>query len=233
MLNDPIVIVGAARTPMGGFQGDFASLSASDLGAVAIRAAVERAGIAARRRAGSDHGQRAAGRAGPGARAAGVAQGGPAAVDRLHDRQQDVRLGDEGGDARARPDRRRDERDHGRGRHGEHDQRAVPDAEGARGLPDGPPDGLRPHVPRRPRGRLRQGPADGHVRRGLRGEVQLHARGAGRVRADVAVARARRQQRRHVRLGDRARSPSPAARATSSSTTTSSRRRPRPTRSRR
>ncbi len=46
MLNDPIVIVGAARTPMGGFAGDFASLSASDLGAVAIRAAVERAGIA-------------------------------------------------------------------------------------------------------------------------------------------------------------------------------------------
>ena len=31
---------------MGGFQGDFASLAASDLGAVAIRAAVERAGIA-------------------------------------------------------------------------------------------------------------------------------------------------------------------------------------------
>jgi acetyl-CoA C-acetyltransferase len=46
MQNDPIVIVGAARTPMGGFQGDFASLAASDLGAVAIKAAVERAGIA-------------------------------------------------------------------------------------------------------------------------------------------------------------------------------------------
>ncbi len=45
MQNDPIVIVGAARTPMGGFQGDFASLAASDLGAVAIKAAVERAGI--------------------------------------------------------------------------------------------------------------------------------------------------------------------------------------------
>jgi acetyl-CoA C-acetyltransferase len=45
MQNDPIVIVGAARTPMGGFQGDFASLSASELGAVAIKAAVERAGI--------------------------------------------------------------------------------------------------------------------------------------------------------------------------------------------
>ena len=44
-MNDPIVIVGAARTPMGAFQSDFASLSASDLGAVAIRAAVERAGL--------------------------------------------------------------------------------------------------------------------------------------------------------------------------------------------
>jgi acetyl-CoA C-acetyltransferase len=45
LLNDPIVIAGAARTPMGAFQGDFALLSASELGAVAIRAAVERAGI--------------------------------------------------------------------------------------------------------------------------------------------------------------------------------------------
>ncbi|MBB3117400.1 acetyl-CoA C-acetyltransferase [Pseudoduganella violacea] len=44
-MNDPIVIVGAARTPMGAFQGDFSSLSANDLGAVAIKAAVERAGV--------------------------------------------------------------------------------------------------------------------------------------------------------------------------------------------
>ena len=40
-----IVIVGAARTPMGAFQGDFASLTASQLGAVAIKAALERAGV--------------------------------------------------------------------------------------------------------------------------------------------------------------------------------------------
>ncbi len=45
-MTDPIVIVGAARTPMGGFQGDFAGLAAHDLGGVAIRAAMERAGIA-------------------------------------------------------------------------------------------------------------------------------------------------------------------------------------------
>ena len=45
-MSESIVIVGAARTPMGAFQGDFSSLSAHDLGGVAIRAAVERAGIA-------------------------------------------------------------------------------------------------------------------------------------------------------------------------------------------
>ena len=47
MQNDPIVIAGAARTPIGGLLGDFASLSASALGAVAIKAAVERSGIKA------------------------------------------------------------------------------------------------------------------------------------------------------------------------------------------
>jgi acetyl-CoA C-acetyltransferase len=42
---DSIVITGAARTPMGAFQGDFAPLAAHDLGGAAIKAAVERAGI--------------------------------------------------------------------------------------------------------------------------------------------------------------------------------------------
>jgi acetyl-CoA C-acetyltransferase len=45
-MSDPIVIVSAARTPIGGLLGDFASLQAPQLGAVAIRAAAERAGIA-------------------------------------------------------------------------------------------------------------------------------------------------------------------------------------------
>jgi acetyl-CoA C-acetyltransferase len=44
-MSDSIVIVSAARTPMGSFQGDFSSLAAHDLGGAAIRAAVERAGI--------------------------------------------------------------------------------------------------------------------------------------------------------------------------------------------
>jgi len=42
---DPIVIVGMARTPMGGFQGDFSPLTAPELGTAAIAAAVERAGL--------------------------------------------------------------------------------------------------------------------------------------------------------------------------------------------
>jgi acetyl-CoA C-acetyltransferase len=45
MSNDPVVIVSAARTPMGGFQGDLKSFTAPELGAAAIRAAVERARI--------------------------------------------------------------------------------------------------------------------------------------------------------------------------------------------
>lgn len=45
-MTEAIVIVGAARTPMGAFQGDFSELAAHDLGGAAIRAAVERAGIA-------------------------------------------------------------------------------------------------------------------------------------------------------------------------------------------
>ncbi len=41
-----IVIVGAARTPMGSFQGDFSTLSAHDLGGAAIAAAMQRSGVA-------------------------------------------------------------------------------------------------------------------------------------------------------------------------------------------
>jgi len=43
--NDPIVIVGSARTPMGGMQGEFSDVAAPALGAAAIQAAVERSGV--------------------------------------------------------------------------------------------------------------------------------------------------------------------------------------------
>ena len=44
---DPVVIVGMARTPMGGLLGDLAGFSANELGAMAIRAAVAEAGAMA------------------------------------------------------------------------------------------------------------------------------------------------------------------------------------------
>ena len=44
-MTDPVVIVGAARTPMGAFQGDFSTLSAHDLGGAAIGAAMQRSGL--------------------------------------------------------------------------------------------------------------------------------------------------------------------------------------------
>ena len=43
--NDPIVITGMARTPMGGFQGVLREVSAPKLGSFAIRAALERSGL--------------------------------------------------------------------------------------------------------------------------------------------------------------------------------------------
>ncbi|MEC3909304.1 acetyl-CoA C-acyltransferase [Sphingobium sp. CR2-8] len=47
MQDDPVIIASYARTPMGGFQGALSSVKATDLGAAAVRAAVERAGVAA------------------------------------------------------------------------------------------------------------------------------------------------------------------------------------------
>ena len=45
MTDDPVVIVGSARTPMGGFMGELQSWAAPELGAASIRAAIERANI--------------------------------------------------------------------------------------------------------------------------------------------------------------------------------------------
>jgi acetyl-CoA C-acetyltransferase len=43
---DPIVIAAAARTPIGGFQGEFKDLAAPSLGAAAAKAALVRSGVA-------------------------------------------------------------------------------------------------------------------------------------------------------------------------------------------
>jgi acetyl-CoA C-acetyltransferase len=45
MAADPVVIVGYARTPMGGFLGDFSGMKSTELGSAAVAAAVERSGV--------------------------------------------------------------------------------------------------------------------------------------------------------------------------------------------
>ena len=47
MKDDPVVIVGAARTPMAGFGGEFADITAPELGAAAISGALDNAGVVA------------------------------------------------------------------------------------------------------------------------------------------------------------------------------------------
>ena len=217
MLNDPIVIVGAARTPMGGFQGDFASLSASDLGAVAIKAAVERAGIA------PDDVQEVimgnvlpAGQGQAPARQASLKAGLPLAagcttVNKMCGSAMKATM------LAHDADRRRHRRHHGRRRHGEHDQRAVPAAEGARRLPDGPPDRCYDHM-------FLDGLEDAYDKGRLMGtfaedcaaKYAFTREAQDEFALASLVARARRQQRRHVRVGDRAGHGRRAARATSS-----------------
>ena len=47
-MNNPVVVLGTARTPLGGLQGDLSSLAAPQLGAAAIAAAVERSALGGR-----------------------------------------------------------------------------------------------------------------------------------------------------------------------------------------
>ena len=137
-MSDSIVIVSAARTPIGGMLGDFAGLAAWELGAVAVKAAVERAGVPGRRRRRGADRQLPDGRPGPGARAPGRAPRGPARLCGRRHAQQDVRLRHARHDVRARHAAGRlGERDGGR-RHGKHDQRAAPDVRGARACATAP-----------------------------------------------------------------------------------------------
>ncbi len=132
MTTDPIVILSYARTPMGSFQGSLSGATAVDLGATAVKAAVARAGVdpadVERCYMGcvlpAGLGQAPARQA---ARFAGL--GRPC---RGGDGQQDVRFGHDGGDDGRRCDRGGLRRHRRRRRHGEHDQRAIPDEEAPR-----------------------------------------------------------------------------------------------------
>ena len=192
---DPIVIVGTARTAIGGFQGAFAPLTAPQLGSAAIKAAVERAGLKADDVSEvlmgcvlpAGQGQAPARQAALGA---GLPQSVPCttvnkmcgsgmktvmmAYDALHARPADIVVAGGMESMTNAP-------------------YLLPKMRARR--PARPRRGQGPHVPRRPGGRLRQGPADGHLRRGHRAALPVHARGAGRLRHREPEARQGRPTR--------------------------------------
>ena len=150
------VIVAGARTPMGRLLGSLKSFSGADLGGVAIKAALDRAGHRRRPGAVRDHGPGAPGRGRADPGAPGGRQGRhPDERPRAH-HQQGVSLRPRRHRARRPADPRRRVRRRRRGRPGVHDQRPAPAAEVPRGLQvrrrrDARRDGVR-----RPDRRLRE-----------------------------------------------------------------------------
>ena len=158
------VIVSTVRTPFGRLGGGLAGHPATELGSIAIRAGLERAGIEPDRGRLRRDGPGAPGRRRPGAGPPGGGRRGhPEGSPRRHD-QQGLRLVDQG-DRAGRPDdprrparRRRDRRD------GVDVERAVPAAEGALRLPPRQRRGDRSHGVRRAHVDVRRRP---HGRPGL------------------------------------------------------------------
>ena len=125
MSTPDVFIVGAARTPIGKFLGGLSSLKASDLGAIAIREAMKRAGVAGNEVDEVLMGHVVQGGQGQApARQAQIKAGIDPARRRGH-HQQGVRLGSQGRDARRAGDQGRRRRLHRRGRAGEHEHRAA------------------------------------------------------------------------------------------------------------
>ena len=133
-MNDPIVIVSAARTPIGGLLGDFASLQAHQLGSAAIKAAVDRAGIARDAVDEALMGCCSDGRTGASAGTSSGARRRAAAIGRRGDAVEDVRLRHARDDVCARHAGGRECRRDRCRRHGKHDQRTAPDGQRAQGL---------------------------------------------------------------------------------------------------
>ena len=173
-----IYITGAARTPLGAFQGQFSDVTAPQLGSVAIRAALDRAGVDPTTVDEVLMGNVLPAGLGQAPARQAALGGGTERRHALHHGQQGLRVGYEGGDARhgCHPVRQRVHR--GCRRDGEHDQRALPAAEGAGRRPHRSRRHARSHDAGRARGCLcphqyRCPPVDGHLRGGLRDALRL------------------------------------------------------------
>lgn len=124
-MSDAVYIIDGARTPMGGLMGELSTLSAVNLGEVAIRSALEKSNLS-----GDDIDEVIMGCVLPSGLRQGPAR--QAAID--------------AGDALARFDSRRDESGHGCRRDGEHEQCTLPPAKGARWTENGSRRAARLHV---------------------------------------------------------------------------------------
>ena len=198
------VILGAARTPVGKLGGGLSSLHPTELGGIAIKAALERAEVAARAGPARDHGPGAPGGHGADPLAAGADQGRDPEGGLLGDDQQGLRVGH----PRRRPDRpggaRRRPRRGGRRRHGVDVAGAVPAAEGALRRPHGRHEGARRDGPGRPAQPVHR---QADVRGGDRGRraARDDPRGPRQVGAALARAHDRGHRRRPAAGGDRRR----------------------------
>ena len=154
--NDPIAIVGAARTPMGGFRATSrrwqpVTWESRDQGGGRARRHQTRRGR------GADLRQLPHGGPGTGTRPAGIDQGRPASFHQLHDAIKMCGSAMKAAMLAHDSILRWQRRHHGRGRHGKHEQCALPAAQGALRDAHGPRQRHRSHVSRRTRGCLRQG----------------------------------------------------------------------------
>ena len=102
MSSSNVVIVGAKRTPIGSFNGVFAGVPSPTLGATAIKAALEHAGVAP-----ADVSEVLMGCVLPAGLGQAPAAGGHPGGHRMHHAEQGLRLGHEGGHAGARCDQGR------------------------------------------------------------------------------------------------------------------------------
>ncbi len=210
--NATIVIASAARTPVGSFNGSLASLPAHELGKIAIKAALERAGVQPGDVSEVIMGQiLAAGEGQNPARQASIGAGIPVDAPAWRINQlcgsglRAVALGMQQIRRLGPPDRRRR-------RPGEHEPGAARRPPAQR-HEDGRRGAHRHHDQGRPVGRLQRLP-HGHHGRERRAPVADHARGAGPLRRRLAEQGGGGQEGRQVQGRDRRPSPSRRARAT-------------------
>ena len=200
-MKDDIVIVSAARTPVGAFNGAFAALPAHELGKVAIAEALKRAGVEGAAGVRGHHGPDPDRRAGPEPGAAGVDRRRHPGREPGLGREPALRLRPARGRARLSGDPQRRQRHRGGGRPGVDEHVAALPASSRR-REDGQLRNDRHHDQGRPVGRLQRLP-HGHDRRERRAPMADHARSS---RTSSRSRRRTRPRPRRRPAGSRTRS---------------------------